>query len=114
MIKKLLRSIGIKPKKLPDLDRERRLKIMNHYHINKVLDVGANLGIYALQLREFQYNNKIVSFEPLNDIYEKLKEVSAKDPNWIAFNYALGNTDTQSTINVAGNSLSSSILNMLP
>jgi FkbM family methyltransferase len=43
-----------------------------------------------------------------------LKKASLKDNNWLVNNYALGNEDIKSMINVAGNSFSSSILNMLP
>lgn len=43
-----------------------------------------------------------------------MKKASLKDNNWLVNNYALGNEDIKSMINVAGNSFSSSILNMLP
>jgi FkbM family methyltransferase len=43
-----------------------------------------------------------------------LKISAQKDKNWILNNYALGNEDTKSVINISGNSFSSSILNMLP
>ena len=41
-------------------------KILNHFHINKVIDVGAYTGTYAQSLRRFGYNGKIISFEPYN------------------------------------------------
>jgi FkbM family methyltransferase len=65
-------------------------------------------------MRNLGYSKKIISFEPLKSAYEVLKNVSLKDNNWIVNNYAIGNEDTKSVINVAGNSYSSSILKMLP
>jgi FkbM family methyltransferase len=65
-------------------------------------------------MRELGYRNKIISFEPLKSAFEELKNASFKDNNWIVNNYAIGNKDINGVINVAGNSYSSSILNMLP
>lgn len=114
LIEKFLRNRGFQIKRYPADDQLRRLKLMKHYKINKVLDVGASDGEYALDMRQCKYNEKIISFEPLNDMFEIIKKASSTDKNWIVNNYALGNTDTKSTINVAGNSTSSSILNMMP
>ena len=60
------------------------------------------------------YSKKIISFEPLTNAFMELNTNSLKDDNWLANNYAIGNEDAKSVINIAGNSLSSSILNMLP
>ena len=37
-------------KKYPDLDLRRRKKLLEYHKINKILDVGANSGQYALQI----------------------------------------------------------------
>lgn len=113
LIKKAFKVIGLQIKKYQDEDIP-RLIIITHFDINKLLDVGANVGQYSLNMRKIGYNKKIISFEPLKKAYEKLKEVSAKDKNWVVNNYALGNENMESTINVSGSSPSSSILNMLP
>jgi FkbM family methyltransferase len=110
----LFRSIGMQVRQYPDRDIRRRLKIIKHYNINKLLDVGASTGIYGLSMRHLRYENQIISFEPTNDAFAKLEKVAAKDKNWTIHNYALGDADMKSTINIAGNSVSSSILNMLP
>src|SRR6185436_11072287 len=45
----------------------RRRKLLEFYNINVVLDVGANFGQFAEQLRyDVGYGGKIVSFEPLS------------------------------------------------
>ena len=55
-----------------------------------VIDVGANTGQYAHQLRSSGYGGKIVSFEPVKDAFEFLSENAKHDPNWITIQAALG------------------------
>jgi FkbM family methyltransferase len=93
----------------------RRKQILKHYAIDTVLDIGANSGQYARQLREdFGYTQKILSFEPLSSAFEVLKEKSAGDSKWEVFNVALGEKEGLCEINIAANSYSSSLLDMLP
>lgn len=93
---------------------QRRLKLVERYKINLLLDVGASTGWYAQKMRKMGYRHRIISFEPLSNAFKKLKENAGKDPNWRAENIALGNMNGNIKINVAGNSVSSSILSMLP
>lgn len=58
-------------------------KILKHFKINVVIDVGAYTGTYALSLRRFGYLGKIISFEPISNSHEKLLDVSRNDSNWI-------------------------------
>jgi len=111
---KLLKKIGLEIRSYPDFDTKRRMKIMRHYKINTLFDIGANHGQYSKNMREMGYTGEIISFEPLNSAFSELEKVSSRSKNWIVNNYALGNKNTKSTINVAGNSYSSSILEMLP
>ncbi len=91
----------------------RLVRMLKANGIDVVLDVGANEGGYASALREAGYCNKILSFEPLSPAYAKLEVASARDESWIAApRMALGDHDGKVTINVAGNSASSSILPM--
>ena len=94
----------------PDLLR--RIKLMNHHQIDLLFDIGANTGQYGELMRTIKYKGDIVSFEPLNDAYEKLKKASEGDPKWAVNHFALGNSNDKSVINIAGNSASSSILEM--
>lgn len=82
--------------------------------INVVLDVGANAGQYGRQLRKNGFDGKIISFEPLSSAYRKLSETSSSDSTWLIRNCALGEKQEHLEINIAGNSWSSSLLNMLP
>lgn len=114
LIQKILRRNGFQISKFPDEDSALRMKMIKHFNIDTLLDVGANIGQYASKMRKIGYQKKIISFEPLKSAFEGLKKAASRDPNWLINNYALGNEDTTSTINIANNSYSSSILNMLP
>lgn len=47
-------------------------KLLNHFKITKVLDVGANTGQFAESIIDFGYTGKIVSFEPVESAYQSL------------------------------------------
>ena len=93
----------------------RRKQLLDFYNIDTVLDIGANSGQFALELRDdLGYENKIISFEPLSSAYNLLYRNAKGDQNWDVFNIALGDDEEKCEINIAGNSLSSSLLKMLP
>jgi len=90
------------------------LEFLNRYRTDLVLDIGANSGQYASSLRTLGYRGRIVSFEPLNDAFNKLKIAASGDSLWQVVNCAIGASSGHVEINVAGNSYSSSILKMMP
>jgi len=82
--------------------------------IDVICDVGANIGQYHDLVREIGYAGHIVSFEPLSQAHAELERRAAADPKWIvAARQAIGSEDGETSINIAGNSASSSILPML-
>ena len=88
---------------------------MDRCGINLVLDVGANKGQYATGLRNVGYQGRIVSFEPLSAEFPQLHACAAADGRWQAMNYAVGDIDGTSEINVSGDyTQTSSLLDMLP
>ncbi|MGO9624947.1 MAG: FkbM family methyltransferase [Steroidobacteraceae bacterium] len=99
------------PRRDPDAVRK---GLLSMYSIDTILDVGANIGQYGQRIRQLGYEGKIVSFEPLSSAFELLKTRAASDGNWIAKQCALGGSDGPASINIAGNSFSSSLLGMLP
>ena len=99
------------PTTSPDAQLER---VLSGFGIDLVLDVGANTGQYGHLLRELGYRGRILSFEPLADAHAGLLQATAADPAWTAApRGAIGAEDGEITINVAGNSASSSVLPML-
>lgn len=116
-IRSLLRRAGIEAYRYSihtsagaQLDR-----LLKHVGIELVLDVGANRGQYAAQLRLHGYTGRIVSFEPLAAAHAELTAAARKDPGWsVAPRMALGESTGEIDIHVSGNSFSSSILEMLP
>lgn len=92
----------------------RRARLMSQHKIDLVFDVGANIGQYAMQIRETGYAGSIISFEPLSSAFAELAVRASADRLWQAVNIGLGNRDGEAQINIAKNSQSSSILGMLP
>ncbi|MBX5440537.1 MAG: FkbM family methyltransferase [Solirubrobacteraceae bacterium] len=90
----------------------RRSVLLARRGIDLVVDVGANAGQYARELREYGYVGAILSLEPLSGAYAELARRAARDPAWTALRTAAGAHAGEITVNVAANSDSSSILPM--
>lgn len=87
---------------------------LKKFGIDLVLDVGANRGQFVLEIRSGGYTGHVVSFEPLSDAHNRLLQASTDDSAWEVYaRCALGDHDGETEINIAGNSLSSSVLPML-
>lgn len=116
IIQNAFNSIGWQIKKYPDPDSDlaRTFKLIKYFEINKIFDIGANVGNYAMKMKKFGFAGNIISFEPLSEAFRKLQKNAKKDSNWKTINIALGDTDGETEINIAGNCDSSSILEMLP
>jgi len=99
----------------PELHSTRNfINQLKSHHVDVVLDVGANSGQYAADLRRADFEGRMVSFEPLTGPFSLLKARASKDPLWECRQYALGDCDGTIRINVAGNAgESSSVLPML-
>jgi FkbM family methyltransferase len=100
----------------PDRSESAQLmKILSNHGINVVLDIGANAGHFGRYLRDAGYCGRIVSFEPLSTAWEGLSRENRRDPLWeVAPRMALGSREDEIEINISGNSVSSSILDMHP
>lgn len=77
--------------------------------INIVIDVGANTGQFARQLRSF-YFGEIHSFEPVTFVFEKLAEAASDDPKWHVYKLALGSRESTQAINISDETVFSSLL----
>ncbi len=81
--------------------------VLGKYDVNLVIDVGANRGQYARRLRRAGYRGRIASFEPVSEVFERLREAAADDPRWSVHPYALGREDTVTSMHVVPGTLSS-------
>jgi len=89
-------------------------KLLDHYGINCVVDVGANDGGFGTAVRHCGYTGRILSFEPLQEPFKALRQKAISDGNWETFQCAVGDASAEVTMNVSGNKgRSSSVLPML-
>ena len=86
----------------------RRKKLLHHFGITKILDVGANTGQYALELRKINFEGDIISFEPIISVFKELKNNLSNDTKFTPKNFALGDKNETKIINIAKNFASSS------
>ena len=100
----------------PHEDTWRRLVLAcQRRNCETMLDIGANSGQFAVDLRSNGYSGRIISFEPLSSAHSDLRRAAANDPKWtVADRLAIGDRDGETEINIAANSHSSSLLEMLP
>ena len=83
----------------------------NEKKINFIFDVGANEGQFVKELRYYGYKGNFLSFEPILKVHKKLLINSAKDEKWKVYEpTALGSKNSETTINISKNLVSSSIL----
>lgn len=99
IIQGVIRKLGVEVRRYPSCDTPA-------YHISKlaidtVLDVGANRGQFALEIRKCGFKGRIISFEPLETEYRFLSNRRSKDAKWQVENYALGDLPSQLVLNAA-------------
>jgi FkbM family methyltransferase len=75
------------------------LSILRETKTDCVIDVGANEGQFATELRLLGFRGTILSFEPAPDTFERLKAASQADARWHAFNLALGQVRDKLVLN---------------
>src|SRR4051812_20371525 len=93
--------------------RGRLDRLIARHGIGVILDVGANEGAFAWDMRELGFAGRIVSFEPRQEAFALLSKASAGDGEWHAVQCGLGDRDEERTIHIAANAQSSSLLPML-
>lgn len=76
-------------------------KLFKLLSIDCVIDIGANRGQYATNLRtKVGFRGEIISIEPYSDAYNELEKASRGDSNWTALNLAISNTNKTQTLNI--------------
>jgi FkbM family methyltransferase len=87
------------------------VKRIRELEVSTVIDIGANVGQFGIDLRRSGFKGKIVSYEPVKEIFSDLRITSSKYQPWEVVQIALGEVESEDYINVSANSgLSSSIL----
>jgi FkbM family methyltransferase len=82
-------------------------------NVSVVIDVGANIGQFGIDIRRYGYRGRIISYEPVKNTFSLLLKTIPKHQPWDAIQLGLGSIETTEVINVSGNSgLSSSLLKM--
>ena len=85
--------------------------LLDLYGVDTVFDIGANAGNSGQYLRNIGFGGRIVSFEPVSDVYRQLAARAAGDPLWICENIALGDEAGDRRIHISGaGGISSSLL----
>lgn len=116
MARQILRKLGLAVHRYvpPTSPTEGLVASLRKFDIDLILDVGANTGQFASDIRHWGYAGRVVSFEPLSQAHGELLQASEGDPMWDVYpRCALGDHVGEAEINIAGNSQSSSILPML-
>jgi FkbM family methyltransferase len=77
-------------------------ELLKLYRVETVFDIGANSGVSGEYFRNIGFAGKIVSFEPVRDLYRQLQEKAIKDPLWLSENVAIGDQEGEQEINLTG------------
>jgi FkbM family methyltransferase len=87
-----------------------RARLLEREGIDLVVDVGANVGQYALALRRGGYAGEILSLEPLAEPFAELSARARADARWRCAQLALGERSEVAELRVASHSAGSSFL----
>ena len=93
LIKWIFNRSGLDVRRLPAYGTS-TLTFLKEYNINSILDIGANSGQFAREVRHTLPRAYLYSFEPLREEYTVLVDsLGRHDERFRAFNVALGETD---------------------
>lgn len=111
-VRAALRRAGVEvvarqPRNYPRL---RRPLLLEEEAITLVLDVGANVGQWASEIRAGGYRGRVVSFEPSYEAFEQLRTAAADDALWETRQLAVGDRAGTATLHVTRDTVSSSLL----
>jgi FkbM family methyltransferase len=115
-IQKIFNKMGYKINRFNPAsdDNAQLICVLNKVDASIVFDIGANTGQFAQGLYSAGFSGEVISFEPLISAHTKLCNASNKNSSWFVHRRtAIGDYDGETEINVAGNSVSSSLLPIL-
>ncbi len=76
-------------------------QVLQAYRIDTVIDVGANEGQFAGQVRELGFTGTIHSFEPVRQTFGLLQQRASGDTGWHCHHMALGREPGRLTMNLS-------------
>lgn len=113
LLKNFVARLGLEATRSEYSFRSRRNTLIRVLEIDLVIDVGANEGQWASDVRSGNSDIPIVSFEPLTKAFSSLASAKGRDDKWSLVQAAAGAETGTLGIHVAANSVSSSFLPML-
>lgn len=84
--------------------------IFRNHKFDTIIDVGANVGQFAIVASVFNSQSKIYSFEPINSCFEQIERIKQSYRNIYPMNFGLGSENSETEINLSGSLGSSSFL----
>lgn len=84
-------------------------RLLTRLNVDCVLDVGANLGQYAADLRMIGFKGMVISFEPTPSLHKQIAKWAESHPNWVTLDVALGKERGKLPLNI----MQVSVLNSL-
>lgn len=99
-------------KQKEEADLRRSNQWLTEFNFHSIIDIGANEGQFAKKVRTLFPETKIISFEPIPSVFEKLRAEFALDKNFKAFNVGLGEKEEKMQLWLNEYSPSSSLLKM--
>jgi FkbM family methyltransferase len=91
----------------------RRHLLLAHAGVEDLVDIGANTGQWATEVRRGGHGGRIWSFEPAAAQFGACRKAAAQDPAWSVKRCAIGAKAGTMTLRVSENSLYSSFLPVL-
>jgi methyltransferase, FkbM family len=106
LIDRSARRLGVRITLAVNTLEQKRLEAIRSLGINVVVDVGANVGQYARELRAGGYRGRIISFEPVPDAYCTLAAMASE--NHTCLEMGLGSFDGEAMMFITRKSVNSS------
>lgn len=85
-------------------------RLLRQLQVDCVVDVGANRGQFARELRSIGFAGKILSFEPVASEFAALRDEFRGDADWRGFQMALGSEAGTKSITIPRLTVMSSLL----
>lgn len=112
-VRKRLQALGFDLRRYEHSVPARRQAAFDHYGIDLLVDVGANIGQYATEARRNGFRRRILSIEPVTSAYDQLVTAATSDDLWDTRRCAVGAETGEITMHVSEGTIFSSALTVL-